>query len=185
MYANNGCMPLTIYKYIKYIDLIIKTACYTGTGARWWTIDIHSLPTHTTCCQKLVTQCSIFPFTLDTSRSSTFQRSPTTAINCLNKNLRGWTNPLEKKIYDKSTSIISPILGLKPPSSPPWRHMHVSIPWAREVLQSLLWCHRFLGSTGANLKRCATWRGWIGCRYPGNWKQVVDMVDIGRWYDKI
>ena len=86
-----------------YIDLIIKTAYYTGTGVRWWTIDIHSLPTHTTCCQKPVNQCSIFPVTLDTSRSSSFQQSPTTDINCLNKNIpqtvSGWTNPLEKNMY--------------------------------------------------------------------------------------
>lgn len=185
MYANNGCMPLTIYKYIKYIDLIIKTACYTGTGARWWTIDIHSLPTHTTCCQKLVTQCSIFPLTLDTSRSSTFQRSPTTAINCLNKNLRGWTNPLEKKIYAQVNFDHFPNFRVETTIQPPMTShacQYTLSAWGTAITAVM---PSFLGSTGANLKRCATWRGWIGCRYPGNWKQVVDMVDIGRWYDKI
>lgn len=147
MCANNGCMPLTIYKYI---GLIIKTACYTGTGVRWWTIDIHSLPTHTTCCQKPVNQCRISPVTLDTSRSSTFQRSPTTAINCLNKNIpqkvSGWTNPLEstKHICASQLRSFPQFLRLETTiQGPPWRHMYVSGPWAHEVLQSLLWCHRF------------------------------------------
>lgn len=140
------------------IQLIIKTTCYTDTSV--WADELstsvpYPLTQHIVKIQSLSVdsvECSIFLWhwqLQDLQLLNEVLQLPSIAWTKTFPNSSWLNQTTGEKEMRKSTSIISPIFGLKTkkclklPSSPPWRHMQVSIPWAREVLQSLLWCHRF------------------------------------------